>query len=174
MAGLARCALAQRGGKKTRQPAYYPFVKRSYVVIVGLSFAAVACAVGGTSSDDGTGSSSSSSSSSSSGGGSSSGSTGFERDGGSSSGSSGSSGASGGVNACGVCDRSWTCNGFPDMWLSQGGLCVNQRTTTALHCNGTFDQGGSTHVGDWSGNATHIALRYPMLGGGTRTIDCYP
>ncbi len=29
-------------------------------------------------------------------------------------------------------------------------------------------------MGDWSGNATHIELRYPMLGGGTRTIDCYP
>ena len=97
--------------------------------------------------------------------------------GGSSSGSSGStSSSSGGTagGACGVCDRNWTCNGFTDFWATQGGRCVNQRTTTALRCDGKFDQGGSVGVGTWTGDATKITLVYPMLGGGTKKHECLP
>lgn len=110
---------------------------------------------GGSSSSSSSGGSSSSSSSSSSGGS-----------------SSSSSGAVGG--ACGVCDRNWTCNGFTDYWQSDLGRCVNQRTTTALRCDGKFDQGTSYGVGTWSGDATQITLVYPMLGGGTKSYDCFP
>jgi hypothetical protein len=48
------------------------------------------------------------------------------------------------------------------------------RTTTALRCDGKFDQGGSYGVGTWSGNATKITLVYPSLGGGTMSYDCFP
>jgi hypothetical protein len=73
-----------------------------------------------------------------------------------------------------VCDRDWTCNGFTDSWQTQGARCVNLRTATALRCDGKFDQGSSYNVGTWTGDATHIALNYPMLGGGTKTHHCYP
>ncbi len=72
-----------------------------------------------------------------------------------------------------MCDRVWTCNGFPDDWETQGARCVNTRTTTALRCDGKFDQGTSYSVGTWSATATVLTLRYPMLGGGTKTYDCY-
>jgi hypothetical protein len=51
---------------------------------------------------------------------------------------------------------------------------VNTRTTTALRCDGKFDQGSSYGVGTWSGNASKITLVYPMLGGGTKSYDCFP
>ena len=73
-----------------------------------------------------------------------------------------------------MCDRDWTCNGFTDSWATQGARCVNQRTTTALRCDGKFDQGTSYGVGTWSGNASKITLVYPMLGGGTKAYDCFP
>ena len=82
------------------------------------------------------------------------------------------SGGAGG--ACGVCDRDWACNGFVDTWQTQSGRCVNTRTTTALRCDGWFDQGTSVKVGTWTGNASKLSLVYPMLGGGTKVVDCYP
>lgn len=74
--------------------------------------------------------------------------------------------------ACGVCDRDWTCNGFTDAWVTQGARCLNTRTTTALRCDGKFDQGSSYGVGTWSATPTVLTLRYPMLGGGTKVYDC--
>jgi hypothetical protein len=47
------------------------------------------------------------------------------------------------LNACGLCDRTWSCNSIPDLWSTRGADCVNTRTGTALHCDGTFGQGGS-------------------------------
>jgi hypothetical protein len=73
-----------------------------------------------------------------------------------------------------VCDRNWECNGFVDNWQTVGANCVNTRTTTALRCDGWFDQGGSAKVGTWTGNASKLTLNYPMLGGGTKVVDCYP
>jgi hypothetical protein len=73
-----------------------------------------------------------------------------------------------------VCDRDWACNGFADTWATQAGRCVNLRTTTALRCDGWFDQGTSVKVGTWTGNASKLSLSYPMLGGGTKVVDCYP
>jgi hypothetical protein len=91
------------------------------------------------------------------------------------SGSSSSSGASGGTGgACAVCDRNWTCNSITDSWQTQGARCVNTRTLTALRCDHKFDQGSSFNVGTWSGNASKISLVYPMLGGGTKTVECFP
>ena len=37
-----------------------------------------------------------------------------------------------------------------------------------------FDQGTSYNVGTWSGGPTKITLVYPMLGGGTKSYDCFP
>jgi hypothetical protein len=50
---------------------------------------------------------------------------------------------------------------------------VNTRTTTALKCDGKFDQGGSVNIGTWSSTATVLTLVYPMLGGGTKKYDCF-
>lgn len=73
-----------------------------------------------------------------------------------------------------MCDRSWTCNGITDFWQTQGARCVDQRTSTALRCDHKFDQGSSYGVGTWSGDAMKITLVYPMLGGGTKSYDCFP
>jgi hypothetical protein len=51
---------------------------------------------------------------------------------------------------------------------------VNTRTSTSLRCDGKFGQGTSFNVGTWSGNASKITLVYPMLGGGTKSYDCFP
>jgi hypothetical protein len=72
-----------------------------------------------------------------------------------------------------VCDRNWTCNGFTDPWVTDGVRCVNSRTTTALKCDGKFDQGGSDNVGTWSSTASTLTLIYPMLDGGTKTYVCF-
>ncbi|MEZ4259856.1 MAG: hypothetical protein R3B36_12360 [Polyangiaceae bacterium] len=126
-----------------------------------------ASSTGSTSSSSGassTGSTSSSSGASSSGASSSGASSGAS--------TSSSSGAAGG--ACGVCDRVWACNGFGDPWATQGARCVNQRTTTALRCDGYFDQGNSVKVGTWTSAPNRLTLRYPMLGGGTKVVECTP
>lgn len=78
-----------------------------------------------------------------------------------------------GGGACGVCDRDWFCNNVLDLWLTEGSLCVNQRTKTALRCDGKFEQGG-TLAGTWTGTDSKLTLYYPMLGGGTRVIVCVP
>lgn len=131
---------------------------------------------GGTSSSSGGGSTSSGSTSTSSSGGtstsSSSGGTSTSSSGASGSTTSSSSGAAGG--ACGVCDRNWTCNNITDYWATDGARCINQRTTTALRCDFKFDQGTSYNVGTWSGGPSKITLVYPMLGGGTKSYDCFP
>lgn len=66
----------------------------------------------------------------------------------------------------------FACNGFADMWSTVSGQCVDERTGTALRCDGKFDQGGSFGVGTWVKTATGFTLLYPSLGGGTMAIDC--
>ena len=85
------------------------------------------------------------------------------------------------LDACGICDRTWVCNGFPDSWVSTGPqACADIRRGTAvatLYCEhgDTINYPDPTNNdGTWSVTATGLALVYNSLGGGTMEIDCVP
>jgi hypothetical protein len=85
------------------------------------------------------------------------------------------------LDACGICDRVWVCNGFPDTWTSTGPQsCADIRGTTTvatLYCeNGnTINYPSATgNDGSWVATATSLTLTYNDLGGGTVEIDCVP
>lgn len=81
----------------------------------------------------------------------------------------------GNPGACGVCDRTWVCNNFPQYWASEAdGRCVNQKNRTGLRCNGILDGTTANNVGTWTGDANGLTLNFDNLGGGTYVITCVP
>lgn len=85
------------------------------------------------------------------------------------------------LDACGICDRVWVCNGFADTWVSTGSEgCADIRgtaTVATLYCeNGdTINYPSATgNDGTWAITSTGLALYYDNLGGGTVEIDCVP
>ena len=94
--------------------------------------------------------------------------------------SSTSSSSSGGLDACGICDRVWVCNGFADNWVSVGPhACADIRgmtTVATLYCvsGDTINFPDPTsNDGTWAVTSTGLALYYNSLGG-TVEIDCVP
>lgn len=80
-----------------------------------------------------------------------------------------------GPNACGVCDRTWVCNGFAQYWASEAdGRCVNQTNRTGLRCNGILDGSTANNVGTWTGSSQGLTLNFQTLGGGAHVITCTP
>lgn len=77
------------------------------------------------------------------------------------------------LNACGVCDRVWVCNGFAAQWSSVGGRCVNDANGTGLRCNHILDGMSANNVGSWTGDDQHLTLVFNSFGG-THTIACVP
>ena len=93
--------------------------------------------------------------------------------------SSSSSSSSGGVDACGICDRVWVCNGFADPWVSAGpDECADSGNSTTLYCvNGDTinypSADPSENDGTWAVTSTGLALYFNSLQG-TVEIDCVP
>jgi len=90
-----------------------------------------------------------------------------------------------GIDACGICDRVWVCNGFSDHWVSMGpDACADVRQTSmgpatvaTLYCqNGDTINYASAmnNAGMWMTTPTGLALLYDNVGGGTVEIDCVP
>jgi hypothetical protein len=84
------------------------------------------------------------------------------------------------VDACGICDRVWVCNGFPDNWVSTGpDSCADIRsgtTVATLFCvNGdTIDYADpNNNDGTWAVTSTGMSLYYNSLEGSVE-IDCVP
>jgi hypothetical protein len=85
------------------------------------------------------------------------------------------------LDACGICDRSWTCNGFTDRWVSTGpqscGDDRNGNIVTTLFCENGDTIGfpdPTNNYGTWSTTPTGMTLLFNNLGGGTVEIDCVP
>ena len=85
------------------------------------------------------------------------------------------------LNACGVCDRTWVCNGFSDKWVSTGpqscGDDRNGNIVISIFCEhgdtiGVPDPANNS--GTWMTTPTGMTLDFSMLGGGTMEIDCVP
>ena len=84
------------------------------------------------------------------------------------------------LNACGICDRKWNCNGFTDTWESTGAdSCADVRSGHAvvtLYCeNGdTIDFPSATdNDGTWSQSSTGLAIDFNSFGS-VMEIDCVP
>jgi hypothetical protein len=79
------------------------------------------------------------------------------------------------AGACGICDRTWVCNGFAQLWATEAdGRCVNQVNRTGLRCDGILDGTTEKDVGTWAGDAQALTLTFRLFGTGTRVITCFP
>ena len=82
------------------------------------------------------------------------------------------------LNACGICDRVWNCNGFSQGWVSTGPeACTNTHNDTILYCeNGnTINFADATNNdGSWMVTSTGLTIDFNNLGGGTVEFDCIP
>jgi hypothetical protein len=90
------------------------------------------------------------------------------------------------INACGVCDRVWVCNGFSDVWVSTStDSCAyirDDETLATLYCEDGFDTlnypafseaGVDQTAGTWSGSSAGLTLTYFALGT-PMVISCVP
>ena len=83
------------------------------------------------------------------------------------------------MDACGICDRVWVCNGFADPWVSAGpDECADSGNSTTLYCvNGDTinypSADPSENDGTWAVTSTGLALYFNSLQG-TVEIDCVP
>jgi len=84
------------------------------------------------------------------------------------------------LDACGICDRVWVCNGFADSWVSTGPYaCADVRhgiTVATLYCQhgDTIKYADATNNdGTWAKTATGLALYYNDFSS-TMEIDCTP
>jgi hypothetical protein len=84
------------------------------------------------------------------------------------------------LDACGICDRVWICNGFADTWVSAGSqACADVRsgtTVATLYCaqGDTINYADpNNNDGTWATTPEGLALYYNSLQG-TVEIDCTP
>ena len=84
------------------------------------------------------------------------------------------------LDACGICDRVWVCNGITDTWRSSGPeACADIRGTTTVatlyceHGNTINFPDPMNNDGTWSKTSTGLALDYYGLEG-VMEIDCVP
>jgi hypothetical protein len=81
------------------------------------------------------------------------------------------------LDACGICDRVWNCNGFPQVWVSMGpDACKDTKNMTILYCENGNTIGfpdPANNYGSWMITSTGLALDFNGLSG-TMEIDCTP